>query len=65
MSSSRVIVFISILFLINLSNNISFAEKVIISKTSNILIVGGNHGIGLSLVKEYLKAGYQTYTTYK
>lgn len=34
------------------------------SSTPNVLIIGGNRGIGLSLVKLYLESGYNVFTTY-
>ncbi|NQY44086.1 MAG: SDR family NAD(P)-dependent oxidoreductase [Legionellales bacterium] len=38
-------------------NSVAFSKQV--------LIIGGNHGIGLALTKIYLKDGYKVYSTYR
>ncbi|MBN8827996.1 MAG: SDR family NAD(P)-dependent oxidoreductase [Sphingobacteriia bacterium] len=45
------------LILAIINSNISLAD--------NVLITGGNKGIGLALVKEYLAKGHKVYTTYR
>ncbi len=54
-------VLISILF----SLIIFLSEGICKNVEKNIFITGGNRGIGMALVKNYLNQGYMVYTTYQ